>query len=869
MANKNSAFPALSYAIESHQAVSKYLKKSSEPKADLLEELAKKGIHTVFTLHNKLSQLLKLVDAVEIYSQLTPAEQAKVKRAYNWAINRIADNERFLTSLNKKSFEVLPSFENAFNFEDVIKQKRLIALNARMGTGKTALIGSPFAEKARQMGYTPFVVAHRRALIAELGIKMGTDNYQELNSTNAESAKNSGIAICINSITKSDITLVKQKANGKYVLFLDEFSQLIYNFNAKTLGNASSCLNVLIDLIKDAQAVIVADADLNDYSLELIETMRRQHAEVYFVNKDNSNIRVNVNLQHGKGYDKVNLLFGEVAEHLIKGEQIIFYSNRNRICRGLKEIIEATYPDKKVLLICKETSDTSEVEAFMLDSEGEAKKYDLVIISPTITSGVSVVNDNYKTSFSVFDCSSITHLEAIQQMHRFRCVTTHNMVLMTKQYNEEILDLTIEKKQEVLGYTNEELNIKDNYNRLSESISKHKQKSNESFAQFIMSRLYDLGYDVVLHDDIRVNLAFDVEDTLKAISEADKVSLLYAKRLTYPEYNELKQQEKLTTEEHWQVNHFELCNVLNLPTRIPLTESMLDLIGSQGRGVSMIRRNAIVFDGIDVDYMEKNEIENNFPLDRRRFPRHIKDLADKYLKAIFGRSIDIADLASMSKPLSFRNSELKEFTDLVEKTAMVAAITGLLSTKRFNQKFNGKEGDTRPVSNNPFIDDTKRSAVAKDFLSRIGIDFKATSRTRLNGNDEYIYTPKIENILTVYELLRYQTEKTEKQKADRAAKAQSIKVVKNKSNDKELSELSESELNTLESISRATMAEYDNNEKGAYRYSCPECYTPTNNYTCDCCGSRKVIPLVNIHAVPTDRIKGDIFNALKFNIIEA
>lgn len=863
------SLPKLSYAQSSPLQVSQFIESYNGDNYHLIEQLIKDGIKTAFTLHNTINDLLNLVGCMGRFTVLKKQQQKDLSRLYLWTKNTVKKSESKLTNLSLGTYKTIPTFKDAFDFENMISRGGFYALNARMGTGKTQFVGKPFCEASRKLGYTPIVIAHRVALIGELSAKTNTVHYEAVKLDESTDIKN-GLAACVNSLANRKIQSAINKTNGKYTLFLDEYAQTLYNFDSSTFkkAEASEALHKFKNLIANAQAVIIADADMNDYSRDIARSIRKQEPESYFVDKDNSHVSVNISLQHGKGYDNVDLLFGQIAEHLLQGKKAVFYSNRNKICQALNDFIHMHYQDKKTLLICSHTEHDAKAKTFKAKAESEAKNYDLIIISPTITSGVSVVDDDFKTAFSVFDASTLTHLEAIQQIHRFRCVTDHHMVLMTKGVSINRASFTLEQTQAELNYNDDELSLKSYIDRLNKRIKDDKRLSQENFCQFIISRLTDLGYSLTVHDDIKSQLAFDVESQIKVINDAERNRILNAVKPTYAEYNELKQKDSLDEIEQYQVLNFDICQAFNLPQNRLLTGELLDVYGDKGRGVSAIRRNAIVFDGIDVDFMEGNEIRNNIPLNKRRFPRHVKDIGNKYLSAIFGKEITIANLVNLSDPLTFRNSELGDFATLAENTAPIGVITGLLSSKRVKRDFNNKEKEFYKATP---VDPKGRARLAKEFFLRLGVKWvkvgRSVSITDGVTNDEIVYGVDIPTLMTAYELLGYQSDKTKELKRLHDEKLTALNGVKSDI-DKSIDELSEKELSTLEMFVNAIISEYDQVERGSYAYSCPECYTPTNNYTCSCCGSRRVIPLINIHAVSFDKIKEDIFNALKFNVIE-
>ena len=868
--------PKLAYSLDSILKLNEFIDEYKGDSFALIRQLIIDGINTVITQHNSIYDLMNIVNIKPLFLSLTATQKNELINLYQWSIKTIKSKETRLTNVKEHNYITLDTFDNAFDFQSVIESEQLIASNAMMGTGKTSFLAVPFINKAREMGYTPIVVAHRIALMSELSTNTNTVNYQSLgldenNDHNAAIKK--GLAFCFNSIMRPDIQSLINSVDGKYVLVIDEYNQTLSSLGDSTFKNPETALKAMTRLIRGAKSVIIADADMTDYSLNITEKIRNRQSECYFVKKDNSHLNVNITLQHGKGYDQVDLFFGQIAEHLNSGKKCVFYSNRVKICQALNQYLNNHHQQVKTLLVCQHTENDKYAKAFKANAEQEAKNYDCIMISPTITSGVSVVDDNFKTSFSVFDASTLSHLEAIQQMHRFRNVTTHNMILMTKAISNESLDYSPEQISAELNYSVDELNAKSGINRLIRQIKKDKTLSRQSFPQFITSRLKDLGYNVHIHDEVISNLAYDVEEVIKTLTIIERNNILASMKPTFREYNAIKQKLEVNDTEHYQVLNYEISRALNLPPRTRLTDDFLEIY-SDGRGLSAVRRNAILFDAIDADFMEQNEIKNNIPLSRRRFPNHVKNLSKQYASEIFGRDISIADLMNLSNPLTFKNSDLNPFARLVEKTAPQGALIKVLSSKQVKRNFRIPDKSKDLVYESVPVLDGGRSYVAKQFLLKMGMKFISVDRNRIKdlvtgeAKDEHIYAPDFKHLMIMYELLGYQKDKTDEIKRLHDEK---IKALKAKSTSgyitKTIDDLNSDELLTLDTLVNAIISEYHAVEKGAFLRSCDKCFTPTNGYVCECCDNHELSSFIDIDKVNIDNIRYGIFEALKHKIV--
>ena len=858
------SLPVMSHSIESILEISALISLESN-KFNALTALIYSSFNTALTLHKSMHELTELTQCTASFNELSDLERRDIIEKYKWMLGTVQRNERRLTNLSEGTYSEIESFDNKFNFERIIRDGAFVALNARMGTGKTRHFAKPLCDVARQMGYTPIIIAHRVFLISELSIVTGTINYSRVKTgLHDKDALKYGMAICINSINDPNIKKIINRANGKYILFIDEYHQTILNFTAQTFSGAAAAtaFESMKKLIGDAKTVIIADADMNDSSLRIANNERalsgKSLADVFFVNKDNSKINFNITLNHTRKNDIAEAQLEQIIAHLSSFKKAVFYSNRIDICYAAYNRIRDALPTCRILLICSETSTKKESKKFINDATNDAKNYDLIIISPTITSGVSVTDDDYTTAFSNIDSSSFTHLEAIQQAHRFRCVTQHNIVLGTMKNNNDAAIIPANLIANDIGYNESELDYKNPFEYLTTKINHLNHDSRASFPQFIISRISDLGYSVTINDEITdymLTSPFSIKDFISKMKEEKINNIINAGRINYKEYQYISNLDYITDDDKFKAIHFEICRELNIPTSRNLDSDLIRMYGNGGRGVAVLRRNSILFNAIDSDFMDKNERIKMLPIYKRRFPLQFKETASSYINAIFGENVTIERLIDTENPLSFSNSTLKPFCDLVEKTAMSGVIRKVISSKRIKSHNRGKLKGTFTVIK---ISEKGRSQAAKDFLDKIGLKFKTAKRNRAGGEDEISYTIDREHLKIVHELLLWQSEKTEALKLKREellSKRVNESNIKNQKINVELSELNDEQLHKLDTCINELMSEYDS---AIMTYSCPLCYTPTNAYTCDVCGNHELINRIDIRALNVDVFRHEI-----------
>ena len=556
--------------------------------------------------------------------------------------------------------------------------------------------------------------------------------------------------------------------------------------------------------------------------------------------------------------------FISILDHLItKKEKAVFCSNRSKLCQSLKCFIESEDPSIKILLICQETQHDQRVIAFKKNSNEEAKKYQLIIISPTITSGVSVVDEEFTASFSAFNSSTISHFAAIQQIHRFRSVKKHNILLMTLSKNEK-QDISLKEAKEALKYNDHQMTHNTIYDYHFMENKKKENISKSSFAQCFISRIFDLGYSVNINKDIDKSAlsSFDISENIEENEEKRREKILMSERVSFKEYNTLKLRERLNDEELYQVLHYDACLMLNLPESFKLTSDYLNALGENFKNIGTIRRNAILMNSIDCEHSEDNEINNVLPFNKRRFPFHVMQFSQAAIELIFGE-FDFNGI--IKSRATFSNSTLKDFAEMVEDNSIMGVFVGLLSKERV--KVSKKEYEkSEPV----LINEKGRSKVARDFLLKIGIKTIKHSRTQINGKDEIIYCIDEDHAKIMNDLIIFQREKTRQIKEKREEKILLSKREEDKKINKDIGikELSFEEFKILQNELTITSKMHELVEIGNVKaaYCCSSCLMPTNEYTCISCGNKEVrdIKKFGFRAIKTKAALESILKAKGF-----
>jgi hypothetical protein len=260
------------------------------------------------------------------------------------------------------------------SFLSTLVDQNVIVVDAgAMASGKTKLA----AAMAQQLLYESFVaIAHRISLIHGLSSTLHLTHYQNISPE--EYLKN--LAVCVNSIAKLGVA---SRFNNAVI---DEFRQTLEtSLMAKTIDNKKEVLAELDALLNNCKFVMCLDADMNDFCYDYLlehtdKTIYRIHRHSEPHNKQIVERRNHNAIRKECVQNYLDGLTSMVAVSSIKeAERCVKYWSE----RGIKvsEILDITSENKK----------DPRVKAFYLNPNEEIKKYKILIYTPCITSGVSIV----------------------------------------------------------------------------------------------------------------------------------------------------------------------------------------------------------------------------------------------------------------------------------------------------------------------------------------------------------------------------------------------------------------------------------------------------------------------------------------------
>lgn len=306
----------------------------------------------------------------------------------------------------------------------------VIIVRAPMAAGKTQKIGAPFTMWAKQQAGRFVATCHRRSLVSEMATRLGVTHYSEVTAEIAHAV--GAIATCLPSITKAAHAPIYASCRW---LFIDEVAQVLRFLEARDVcstedGTNADVYKKLKELIRQAECVIVADAGCDARTLRFIEECRPTNERFRIIEMTPQPQKLEV--AAGVGTAAQSKAFGEMLARCEAGENIwIGCESEKRVAVVARWLRQAGV---KTLALTGENKGDAEQLAFWENPELESLKYQAVVHSPVISSGLSIEHSDHGAHFDhgffIGGGLAVTPADAAQMMRRVRYLKTWTMTLL-------------------------------------------------------------------------------------------------------------------------------------------------------------------------------------------------------------------------------------------------------------------------------------------------------------------------------------------------------------------------------------------------------------------------------------------------------
>ena len=295
---------------------------------------------------------------------------------------------------------------------NALPKKGLLFIKSPKGTGKTTVL----EELMPVIKGRVLLIGHRISLLSALAEKLGLQDYQK-----TRSAKENRLAICLDSLTRFSPHLDSKETQYDTIL-IDESEQVLRHLTAETLKKRRrDVINTLIRLIRGAQRIICLDADLTaELSIGVMAKLRgMEHLEtdelVGYINDFKFTGR-SIEM-----FPSREQLLADLLDHAKRQHRFFVATNNREFAEKLQIIILEYWPQAKIMLVSSRTRDNADVKTFLKNPEDEVTRYDIVIATPSMATGVSIdVDGHFTATFGFFNQRPATYQDCDQAISRVR-----------------------------------------------------------------------------------------------------------------------------------------------------------------------------------------------------------------------------------------------------------------------------------------------------------------------------------------------------------------------------------------------------------------------------------------------------------------
>lgn len=476
--------------------------------------------------------------------------------------------------------------------------KHLVAMHKAAGN-RVLLIGhrrTLINSTAHRLGLTSYLNTQlpprtkKSDLLAEMGMGDDDDFADTPAKQKGFSSYNqptSLYAICLDSLP----TRLEPRDDKYDLIIIDEVEQVFAHLLSRTLRPARR--EVLIHLkhyLKSAKALYLLDADLNRVTVEVMDALLdddRERRWQALINLPDPEVRV----LHFYETPRKDVLIGELAAALLRGERCFVATNSRRFTDHLaQQLEEACGKAITSIVISSNNSHTPEIQLFIRDIKTEALKYQLIITSPSMGTGIDITFDGGQqlidTVFGFFETRINTHFDIDQQLCRVRNPKRINVWIAPETYSFECDPAVIESEIAIMHDEFDQLidispegekvyrqrdAVDALYGAIYASVSANRRASMNDLRRNFVKLRESAGWSIIPEAGSR-DLASEgnaIQKARKKIAQAERYQrILTAEHLSLSDFTYLKRKsdESLSEAERdamerWDIESFYYCDI--------------------------------------------------------------------------------------------------------------------------------------------------------------------------------------------------------------------------------------------------------------------------------------------------------------------
>lgn len=446
---------------------------------------------------------------------------------------------------------------------DLPAYNEALIVRAPMESGKTHQLERVVAETLAA-GLRVLVVVHRESLADSLAARLKLEVYTDYTAPDLRYV-NRGLVICFDSLWKLGLG---GQLPGYDLLVLDECEQVLRHVTADHISNKAASFAALTHYLAHAPRFIGLDAHAGALTRRTLERFAPQ-----------KRVRTLRHDHHVGAGRTVRLVCDrdDALDALLEGDRPTWYATDSlRHTRDLMSYLD----DSATLTINSETGGSDAVRAYFGDPTGTAPRYDRLIASPSVQTGLSDDSHRWQHVVGSFSGAIGTPQDALQSLLRARGAP--QLTVYTKPVRRPV-KTQADFMREIKAADREEDRLRGTqgaatdpaYVDFKSGVLEHESRARSNFKGTLTRELTLMGYDVAvdLPHDLTATELERRRERKDALHEsglaryvADRVA---APRIGLEKAVELRRRSRLTQAERFALDQFKVRSFYALPDDVP------------------------------------------------------------------------------------------------------------------------------------------------------------------------------------------------------------------------------------------------------------------------------------------------------------
>lgn len=473
------------------------------------------------------------------------------------------------------------SYNSRYLPRDVFKREGVHLIRSAIGTGKTAIVEHLVKQNPKQ---SILFTTHLISLVESAAQRLGLTSYNECDNFDLQIEHR--LAICLNSLGK----LTAEGALRRYdVVIIDEIEQVLARLTSH-IEQKPLVFSVLQHIMTNATSLICLDAHLSKATVQMVQRFCPDKPVTIHFNRFEPGSERQIAF-----HDNPESVQMAAMQALEQEKKVYLAFNSKKEAFKTFSSFNMAFPEKKGLYISSDNAGDSENQAFFNNVNNVSKRYDYLVCTPSVSTGVSIDNGHFDFVGGVFNAQVNTANDCMQALGRIRNHKTLHVFCDKRQAFKSLNPEVIASKwlrthQHDIGLMNldkegQRIILNPDYEQLTLLVTQARHASfNDFYLQFALLALHD-GMKLTYFDTaLDLTTQQQLRQFKKACIEQD-ASLISQEQLplTAAQLVALAQKPRKTMSETRFYKKQQLIEFYNLSERDEVSITAMANIDNDGR----------------------------------------------------------------------------------------------------------------------------------------------------------------------------------------------------------------------------------------------------------------------------------------------